>query len=77
MEIRVVRFNIKQFIEDYVFCVETKDFVGKKELLSRYNNIFLSSNSLVKVAMQTYLLNSSVAKDYAELQGLATRRIIF
>lgn len=72
METRVVMFNIKQFIEDYIFCVESKDIEGKNLLLNKFKEVFAGSKDEIKVGIQKYIANSNVAKDYKELQSLAT-----
>lgn len=75
MEVRIVNFNIKQFIEDYIFCVESRDKEGKKNLLERFDEVFKGSCRDVQVGIKSYLSKSEVAKDYKELQRLSRRRI--
>jgi hypothetical protein len=77
MEVRVVKFNIKQFIEDYIFCVECKDKCGEKDALERFNKVFSSSSHAVQDSMQMYLFNSAVARDYPKLVELATKSAAF
>lgn len=75
METRIVKFNLKEFIGDYIFLHELKDLEGEKDLIKKFDDNFYSSSHPVKVGIQTFLFNSGLAKDYPVLQGLATRCI--
>ena len=77
MEVRVVRFNIKQFIEDYIFCIESEDIECKEQLEIKFDRVFFESNSTVKVGIITYLINSAIAKEYPEIQDIITKYISF
>lgn len=77
MVTKTIKFNIKQFIEDYIFCVESKDGQGEKELLKKFDKVFYSSSVAVKASMQMYLFNSRVAREYPKLHEIITRCIIF
>ena len=77
METRSIKFNIKQFIEEYVYCIESKDEDGELELLERFNKVFYSSTPPVQGGIQTFLFNNRIAKEYPKIQELATRCNLF
>lgn len=74
METRVVKFSVKDFIEEYVFLHESKDKEGKSKLLEEFREKFWSSSFNVRQGIQVYLFNNKVAKQYPELQALATTK---
>jgi len=77
METRSIKFNVKSFIEDYIFCIESKDSDGEEELLARFNKVFYSSSAPVQKGIQMFLFNNRVAKEYPKIQELATRCNLF
>ena len=72
---RRIKFNIKQFIEDYIFCVESGDEEGEKELLETFDRVFYSSDYGLQKSIQMYMFNSKVAREYMKLYELSTRAI--
>lgn len=77
METRTVKFNIKSFIEEYIFLHESHDKEGEKKLLEKFNTNFYNSNFKVKAGIQAFIFNSKLAKEYPVLQGLSTRCVAF
>jgi len=75
METRIVKFNIRQFVEDYIFARESGDNDAERELLDNFDNFFYSSSYQVKSGIQTYLFNNPIARQYTGLQDIATRCI--
>lgn len=75
METRLVKFNIKKFIEDYVLCHESKDQYGEEDLLKHFDQFFWSSEYHVRASIQAYIFNNPIARQYPVLQELATKCI--
>ena len=71
METRSIKFNVKSFIEDYIFCIESKDSDGEGELLERFNKVFHSSSTPVQRGIHMFLFNNKIAKDYPKIQEIA------
>ncbi len=71
MESRSVKFNIKNFIEDYVFAHNSKDVEEEEKLIKGYKEVLLSSSEPVAIAMQSFISNNKIAKDYPVLQALS------
>lgn len=73
MEIRTVKFNLKQFIEDYRFYHESRDRDSEEELLHNFETIYSESSFKIRSGMRTFLYNSDVARQYPVLQQIASR----
>lgn len=73
METRVVKFNIKTFIEDYVFYYESKNQEKVQEILSDFEIRYSRYDYKVRTSIQTFLFNNPISKQYADLQAIATR----
>ena len=71
MESRIVKFNIKQFIEDYIYLYELGDKEAEIELINKYKKVFNISSEPIRVGMQKFLANSELIKDYETLRILA------
>jgi hypothetical protein len=68
MENRMVKFNIKQFIEDYIFCIESSDEDGEKELLRKFNKFFIGSEPKIQRGVKSYMVKSKIANDYEKIR---------
>lgn len=77
METRTVKYNLKNFIESYVFLEESDDKIGKEELISEFNNYFYSCTDEVKNGIESFILSNKIARQYAGLQALANRCRMF
>jgi len=75
METRLVKFSIRQFVEDYIFARELGDNDAEQNLLNTFDSFFYSSSFKVKQGIQTYLFNNDIARQYPDLQDIATRCI--
>ena len=72
MESRTVKFNIKNFIEDYVYAHNSKDIEEEENLIKGYKEVLSNSSEPVATAMQSFIFNNKIAKDYPVLQALAS-----
>tara|TARA_R110000796_G_scaffold59371_5_gene136855 strand:- start:167 stop:400 length:234 start_codon:yes stop_codon:yes gene_type:complete len=73
MMTRTIKFNVKHFIEEYIYSIESKDYDAEIELLEKFNRVFYNSPPQVKKEIQAFLFNNSNAKEYKKIQDLATR----
>lgn len=73
METRLIKFNIRQFVEDYIFARESGDKESEQDLLNNFDNFFYSSSPQVRKGVQSYLLNSPISMQYPDLQDIASR----
>lgn len=73
MESRSIKFNIKNFIEDYAYSKESGDTESEEELLSKFDKFFMSSEYKLRVAIQRFLQKDPIAVQYPVLQQLATK----
>ena len=71
METRTVKFNLKDFIEEYVFLKESKDKEKLRELVGDFNEYLFSCSDDIKRSIGKFLSNNKIAMQYAELQGYA------
>jgi hypothetical protein len=71
MERRTIKFNIKNFLEDYMYCIESEDSECKEELLEvitrNYTN---NTNPTVKQGIRNYIEKSEISRRYPELLRL-------
>lgn len=70
MESRTIKFNIKQFLEDYMYCIESKDCDEQDELVSKFKRVYNSSNPQVKQGIKNYIDKSGYIKNYPEISLL-------
>lgn len=70
MESRTVKFNIKQFLEDYMYCIESKDCDEQEELINKFKRVYNSSNPTVKQGIKNYVNKSGYVRDYPEISLL-------
>ena len=71
--IRTIKFNIKTFIEEYIFCIESKDKETEAELLHSFNSMFIRSNRSVQEGIYRYLKNYTLANEYIKLVELQAK----
>lgn len=71
----MVRFNLKIFVEEFKIARESGDLDAEADLLESFNKFFNSTNSTVRTSVQTYLFNNQIARQYTDLQDIATRCI--
>ena len=74
---RTIKFNIKHFIEEYIYCVESKDEDGEVELTEQFKRVFLNSSPQIQQGIQSYLMNNKNAKEYVQLQKIASNCTLF
>lgn len=74
METRTVKFNIKEFIQDFSYAEDSKDYDEALELLSKFDAFYYSSSGSLKEATINYLIKSRVAMQYPVIQDI-TRRL--
>ena len=70
---RTIKFNIKQFIEEYIFAIECKDDELEEGLLHDFNLMFSRSNRSVQEGVYKYLQNSKLANEYNKLVELQSK----
>lgn len=71
METRTVKFNLKDFIGEFVFLKESKDKEKLSELMSDFDEYLKSCPDNVKSGIGKFLSNDKISKQYTELQGFA------
>lgn len=74
METRTVKFNLRQFIEDYVFYFESRDQDSKNFLLDNFEDCYETFTLPVRQGIKLFLFNNVISKQYPELQSIATRK---
>ena len=73
METRTVKFNLKSFIEQYSYLYECCDKKSRVILLEDFDKYYSSCTYDIRKGIQSFLLNNSIAKQYSDLQDIATR----
>jgi hypothetical protein len=73
METKVVKFNIKDFIAQYVFLHESKDKEGEKVLLEGFNKFLSTNQKPIISAIQAYLIKTKITQQYPVLKELSVR----
>jgi hypothetical protein len=73
METKVVKFNIRNFIDQYVFLHESKDKEGEKILLESFNKFIVSNQKPIIVGIQGYLIKTKITEQYPVLKELSVR----
>ena len=67
---RTIKFNIKTVIEEYIFCIESKDKETGAELLHSFNVMFINSDRKIQDGIYKYLQNSRLANEYEEFRNI-------
>lgn len=67
METRSVIFNLKGFIEDYLYSLTTKDKLNCYLLEERFISFYNSSNDTIKHTINHYLTHNNVVKENKKL----------
>jgi hypothetical protein len=73
METKVVKFNVRDFIDQYVFLHESKDKEGERVLLEGFNKFLLSNQKPIIVGIQGYLIKTKITQQYPVLKELSVR----
>ena len=71
METRTVKFNAKDFIEDFIFYKESREEEKLFNLIVTFDSFLKSCPDNVKRGLGQFLSNNKVAMQYVELQGFA------
>jgi hypothetical protein len=70
METRLVKFNIKNFVEDFILARESGDLDSEQELVDGFVGFFSCSCLEVQYGLRAYLHNNALAAQYPDLQDL-------
>lgn len=70
MEVRVVKFNLKVFIEDFIFAKESKDKVARESLEEVFRKEYENSSQIVREGMEKFITTSKIASESKDLQKL-------
>lgn len=71
MERRTIKFNIKNFLEDYMYCIESKDLECNEELLEVITRNYTNNpDPTVKQGIRNYIKKSDIGNRYPELLKL-------
>lgn len=75
MEIREVKFNLKVFIEEYVFANESGDNDYIEDLERVFEEEYSISSLPIQEGIERFINKSEIAKDYSGLSKLISRCI--
>jgi len=70
METRLVKFNIKNFVEDFILARESGDLDSEQELVNGFVEFFSCSGVGVQDGLRSYIFNNALASQYPDLQDL-------
>ena len=70
MEIREVKFNLKVFIEEYVFAKEASDNEVMESLELIFEKEYKSSSLPIQEGIERFITKSKIAKEYSGLNQL-------
>lgn len=68
----MITFNLKVFVEEFSIARESGDLDTEQDLLNKFNNFFNQANGDVRRGVRNYLYNNNIAKQYVDLQDIAT-----
>lgn len=68
----MVTFNLKVFVEEFSIARESGDLNSEQDLLNGFYNFFNQANGDVRRGVRNYLYNNEIAKQYTDLQDIAT-----
>lgn len=69
METRVVTFNLRAFISNYILADSLKDADWKEYLEGKFTRFYKSSSESVKTCTMKYLDGSEVVKEHKKLRS--------
>lgn len=67
METRSIKFNVKQFLEDYMYSIETEDEDDERELTEELREFMSRSSEEVKQGIKCYITKFSIMTKYPYL----------
>tara|TARA_R110000796_G_scaffold14289_2_gene46606 strand:+ start:1720 stop:1947 length:228 start_codon:yes stop_codon:yes gene_type:complete len=73
METKVIKFNLRDFIDQYIFLHESKDKEGERILLENFNKLLDSSSGSIVLGIQGYLTKTKITEQYPVLKELSVR----
>lgn len=68
MEVREVKFNLKNFIEDFVFAIESKDSLSRECLEDSFESEYKKSSLVIQEGIEKFIFRSKIASEYPSLQ---------
>ncbi len=64
---RIVKFNIKSFIDNYILAVEVDDSELLESTKKEFKGVYSRGDSKVRDGMRTFVMGAPISSDYPSL----------
>jgi len=74
---RIVKYNLRSFLEDYILFYESKDFESVGYIMADFLHFYNKSDDNIRGAIDSYLTSNKVAKQYPDIQAVVNKCTLF